>query len=159
MNGCNITVNFVGHHCYELFVWVKCVFHISVSQENFEAELTGKKCAYLKKAAHHPERLKRPYQHTFNNFFPTKFRDDVCVRARVLSCVQLFGTLRTIACQPPLSIWFPSKNTGVGCHFLLQGIIPTQGLNPCLLHCRQILYHWAIWKARRDDESGLKKKS
>ena len=33
------------------------------------------------------------------------------------------------------------KNTGVGCHFLLQGIFPTQGLNPDLLHCRQILYH------------------
>ena len=32
------------------------------------------------------------------------------------------------------------KNTGVGCHFLLQGIFPTQGLNPGLLHCRQTLY-------------------
>ena len=31
-------------------------------------------------------------------------------------------------------------NTGVGCHFLLQGIFPTQGSNPGLLHCRQILY-------------------
>ena len=32
---------------------------------------------------------------------------------------------------------FPDKNTGVGCYFLLQGIFPTQGLNPhllCLLH-------------------------
>ena len=29
----------------------------------------------------------------------------------------------------------------VGCHFLLQGIFLTQGLNPGLLHCRQILYH------------------
>ena len=29
---------------------------------------------------------------------------------------------------------------GVGCHVLLQGIFPTQGSNPCLLHCRQILY-------------------
>ena len=29
---------------------------------------------------------------------------------------------------------FPSKNTGADCHFLLQGIFPTQGLNPCLLH-------------------------
>ena len=29
---------------------------------------------------------------------------------------------------------FPGKNTGVGCHFLLQGILPTHGLNPCLLH-------------------------
>ena len=36
---------------------------------------------------------------------------------------------------------FPGKNTGRGCHFLLQGISPTQGLNPGLLHCRQILYH------------------
>ena len=35
----------------------------------------------------------------------------------------------------------PGKNTGVGCHFLLQGIFPTQGLNPGLLHGRQILYH------------------
>ena len=35
----------------------------------------------------------------------------------------------------------PGKNTGVGCHFLLQGIFPTQGLNLGLLHCKQILYH------------------
>ena len=33
------------------------------------------------------------------------------------------------------------KNTGMGCHFLLQGIFLTQGLNPGLPHCRQILYH------------------
>ena len=30
--------------------------------------------------------------------------------------------------------FFPGKNTGVGCHFLLQGIFPAQGLNPHLLH-------------------------
>ena len=35
---------------------------------------------------------------------------------------------------------FPGKMTGVGCHFLLQGIFPTQESNPGLLHCRQILY-------------------
>ena len=34
----------------------------------------------------------------------------------------------------------PGQNTGVGSHSLLQGIFPTQGLNPGLLHCRQILY-------------------
>ena len=34
----------------------------------------------------------------------------------------------------------PAKNTGLGCHALLQGIFPTQGLNPDLLQCRQILY-------------------
>ena len=35
----------------------------------------------------------------------------------------------------------PGHNTGVGCHALLQRIFPTQGLNPGLPHCRQILYH------------------
>ena len=35
----------------------------------------------------------------------------------------------------------PGKITGVGCHALLQGIFPTQGLNPGLPHCRCILYH------------------
>ena len=34
----------------------------------------------------------------------------------------------------------PGKNTGVGSHFLLQGIFPTQGSNPDLPYCRQILY-------------------
>ena len=35
----------------------------------------------------------------------------------------------------------PGKNAGVNCHFLLQGIFPTQGLDSGLLHCKQILYH------------------
>ena len=38
----------------------------------------------------------------------------------------------------------PGKTTGVGCHTLLQGIFPTHGSHPGLLHCRQIycLSHW-----------------
>ena len=34
----------------------------------------------------------------------------------------------------------PGKNTGVGCHALLQGIFPTQGWNSSLPRCRRILY-------------------
>ena len=47
-------------------------------------------------------------------------------------------------CSPPGSSVHgdsPGKNTGVGCHALLQRIFPTQGSNPGLLHCRWILYH------------------
>ena len=46
-------------------------------------------------------------------------------------------TLWSVACQSSLlRLWnSPGKNTGVGCHALLQGI-----LNPGLLHCKQILY-------------------
>ena len=36
---------------------------------------------------------------------------------------------------------FSRQNTGVGCHFLLQRIFPTQGSNPGLPHFRQTLYH------------------
>ena len=35
----------------------------------------------------------------------------------------------------------PGKNIGAGCHALLQGIFPTQGSNPGLLHCRQIILY------------------
>ena len=35
----------------------------------------------------------------------------------------------------------PGKNSGVGCHSLLQGIFLTHGVNPGLLHCKQIVYH------------------
>ena len=50
--------------------------------------------------------------------------------------------------QQPAKLLCPwdcsGKNTGVDCHFLLQGIFQTQGSNLgllCLLHCRQILYY------------------
>ena len=54
---------------------------------------------------------------------------------KLLTCVQLFATPWTV--HPWNS---PSQNTGVGSLSLLQGIFPTQGLNPGLLYCRQILY-------------------
>ena len=51
----------------------------------------------------------------------------------------------------PFCPWdFPGKNTGVGCHFLLQGIFLTQGSNSCLLvSCidRWIVYHCTTWAA------------
>ena len=68
----------------------------------------------------------------------------VCMLSHV-SRVWLFATPWTVARQVPLSWDFPNKNAGVGCHFLLLGIFPTQGSNlhlPCFLHCRRILYHW-----------------
>ena len=40
----------------------------------------------------------------------------------------------------PVSELLPSKNTRVSSHFFLQGIFLTQGSNPGLLHCRQVLY-------------------
>ena len=73
----------------------------------------------------------------------------------LLTCVDLFcqsvsrsvvsdsATPWTIARQTPcLCPWNSlGKNTGVGSHFLLQGVFPTQQSNLGLLHYRQILYH------------------
>ena len=51
------------------------------------------------------------------------------MKVKLLSRVQLSATAWT------LCPWdFPGKSTAVGCHFLLQGIFPTQGLNPGLPH-------------------------
>ena len=55
----------------------------------------------------------------------------------MLSCVQFFVTLWTVAHQAPLSMDSLGKNTEVGCHALLQGIFPAQRSNSsvsCLLH-------------------------
>ena len=41
----------------------------------------------------------------------------------------------------------PGKNSAVGCHALPQGIFPTQGSNPGLPHCKQILYRRASREA------------
>ena len=54
------------------------------------------------------------------------------------SALSNFVTPKTVACQAPLSMRFPSKNIE-GRHFLLQGIFLTQGLNLGLSLCRQIL--------------------
>ena len=55
-----------------------------------------------------------------------------CCCSAVTSCPNLCNPMD---CNPPASLcaWdFSAKNTGVGCHFLLQGIFPDQNL--CLLH-------------------------
>ena len=49
----------------------------------------------------------------------------------------------------------PGKNTGVGCHALLQGIFPTQGSNPGLLHCRRIFLHLSYQERHSNEYSGL----
>ena len=56
----------------------------------------------------------------------------------LLSHIQLFVTLWLTRLLCPWN--FPGKNTEVGCHFLLQGIFLTQGLNLCLL----CLLHWLV---------------
>ena len=67
------------------------------------------------------------------------------VNMYMCSVAQLRPTLcDPMDCSPPGSSVHgdsPGKNIGVGCLALLQGIFPTQGLNPGLLHCRWILYH------------------
>ena len=60
-----------------------------------------------------------------------------------VSCSVISDSLRPHGLQPTrlLGPWdYSKKNTGVGTHSLLQGIFLTEGSNPSLLHCRQILY-------------------
>ena len=66
------------------------------------------------------------------------FLSELCLVTR--SCLTF---CYPIDCSPPGSSVHgdpTGKNTGVGCHALLQGIFPIQGSNPGLPHCRRILY-------------------
>ena len=50
-----------------------------------------------------------------------------------------------------------ARITRVGCRFLLQKFFPTQGSNPDLLHCRQILYHLSYQESPNHMVSLLKR--
>ena len=71
----------------------------------------------------------------------------VCARACVLSVTQLCPTLcDPLDCNLPGSTgWdFLGKNIEMGCHFLLQGIFPTQASNLCLLCLLSLLLDRSI---------------
>ena len=85
----------------------------------------------------------------FQGFFLKFLKFLMSSVVQLLSRVWLFVTTRTAACQAPLSIGFPGKNTGVGWYFLLQGIFLGQGSNLRILHWQVdfFFYHWAIREA------------
>ena len=70
----------------------------------------------------------------------------VCVCVCVCVCVWVAQSCLTL-CNPMDNspqgsfVHSPGKNTGVGCHALLQGMSLNQGPNPGLLHYRWILHH------------------
>ena len=58
----------------------------------------------------------------------------------LFSHVRLFETLWTIGHQAPLSLGFSRQELEWVATSFSRGNVPTQGWNPSLLHCRQILY-------------------
>ena len=74
-----------------------------------------------------------------------KFKKCLLLGRKVMTNLVQFSSLAqsclTLRSTRLLCPWdFPRKSTGVGCHFLFQGIFLTQELNPSLLQCRQMLY-------------------
>ena len=67
------------------------------------------------------------------------------LRSGMLSRVWLFATPWSVACQAPLSVEFPGKNTGVGCHFLLQGNLPYQGIEHASPALAGGFFNWVTW--------------
>ena len=74
----------------------------------------------------------------------------VCVCA-MLSCVRLFGTTWTIACQAPLSMEFSRQEQWSGLPFPTPGDLPNPGSEPMPfvspVLAGGILSHWATWEA------------
>ena len=70
-------------------------------------------------------------------FFMAEWSSIICMHVSgVCVCSVMSDSVQPRGLQPArlLCPWdSPGKNTGVGCHVLLQGTFPTQGLNPCFL--------------------------
>ena len=73
--------------------------------------------------------------------FPNTLYTGGCMYVKLpQSCLILYDPMD---CSPSVSYVngiFPGKNTGVDCYALLQGIFPTQGSNPCLLHLAGVFF-------------------
>ena len=67
----------------------------------------------------------------------------------------VYGVAQSWTWLKRLSSSSSNKNTGMGYHLLLQGNLPNLGLNPCLLRCKRILYHWAAGAAHLLPLDGL----
>ena len=100
------------------FVFVWCSYLISTLKINFRMEFiyTLKQLNYLLSLYHMAE----------------------CLQCSCCLVNKSYLFCDPVNCRPPGSCpWdFPSKNTGVGWHFLLQGIFSTQGSNPHFLHLK-----------------------
>jgi len=84
---------------------------------------------------------------------PPPLWQKVKVKERKRSHPRLFAIPWIVACPKLLRPWdFQGKSIEVGCYFLLQGIFPTQGLNPGLSHCRQMLYRLSHQGSQSEEE-------
>ena len=74
----------------------------------------------------------------------------MCLCAQLLCGIWLFEAPWTAAHQAALSMDSPDKNTGVGCHFLLQGVFPIQDARThisgisCVARGFLLLRHWGV---------------
>ena len=113
---------------------------------------------------HHLVRLRSQVMHSFihctSQSFLQRNRTNqmlvyVCIHTHTHTHMYICCCLVTQSCPTLVTAWtvarhavcpwdFPGRNTGVGCHFLLQGIFLTQGLNFHLLHFGRILFFFLI---------------
>ena len=93
--------------------------------------------------------LQMSYFWYWHYLFLSMYITYVCAHAQLLSRVQLCNPMDCSQSGSSVQGYFSGKNTGVGCHFFLQGIFLIQRSNSCfLLSCvscigRRILYRWA----------------
>ena len=106
---------------------------LSVLRQRNPLRVHGSQPARFSQAVHISPQIciQRHQRVTMDVFVP---HATLCLVTQSCPTLQTWAAPTSLLCP-----WnFPGKNTGVGCHFLLQGISPTQGLNPHLFS----LLHW-----------------
>ena len=128
---------------FECFLNASCLCVSSLPRELFSILLI---CLYWSNitSAFHLRQLS-PFICALSPFTGAFNLDCICAcMLSHFSHAQLFANLMTITVRLLCPYDFPGKNTGVGCHALLQKTFPTQESNPGLPHCRQLFTVSAI---------------
>ena len=126
---------------YSLDSFLESAMHFQKHQQLFKSEASPKTCYLYPGPSKDIMDQLRMLEIQLSNLAEIRKRTQMLLRVCLLSsfsCAWLFATLWIVAHQSPHPRDSPGRNTGGGCHTLLQGIFPTQGLNLCLLH----FLHW-----------------
>ena len=92
---------------------------------------------YICYFVHYPFDLRKIWPQVFENRFRVAFGVYACLATHL--CLTICDPMNCSPLGSSVHEDSPGKNTGVGCHSLLQGIFLTQGSNPDLPRCRRIL--------------------
>ena len=121
---------------------------------NAHGDMNTKINEWIRNCSRRPTNKYKNYKAKVDISWEWKYLHSVKVKV-AQSCLTLCNPMDYRLPSSPAHGDFPSKNTGIGCHALLQGIFPSQESNSGLPHCCGFFTIWATRKPMNTGVGGL----